>query len=286
MRLPLAHALLAAALVALLGACSSVTRIAYNNAGVALAWTVDDWFDLRDEQRDWLRERFAKLHAWHRASELPDYERLLQEMAALAATRTTAEDARRVYGEMRSLYARMLRRAIPDMADFLLQVKPGQVEHLERRFVADNAEKEKEVLGATPRERREARAKRYLGRIEDWTGRLSEAQRERARARLDAMEDLGEAWLEDRRTRQALTLALLRGARTREAMVAGLERILLDTAAWRQAGYAARLRARDEQVFALVAELDATLTPEQRGRLHRRIAAWAADVAYLMASAG
>lgn len=275
------HALVAAALVALLAACSSVTRVAYNNAGVAAAWTVDDWFDLHDGQRDWVKGRFAGLLAWHRANELPAYERLLQDTAARAARGLTREDARRIHGEMRALYHRLLRQAIPDMADFLLQVHPEQVGHLERKFAEDNARAVRESVKGTPQERREARARRYLERIDDWTGRLSAAQRDLVRARVAAMEDITDEWLGDRRFRQAETLALLRARPPREALIAGLTRILVDTDAWRRPEYAAKLRERDEQVFALVEALDATLTAEQRAHLHRRLAGYAADAAYL-----
>ena len=40
-----------------------------------------------------------------------------------------------------------------------------------------------------------------------------------------------------------------------------------------------------EKYDAMLVALDRTLTPEQRGKLHRRIAAWAADVAVLAAAA-
>ena len=282
---PVRHALLAAALVALLAACSTVTRLAYNNAGVAAVWMVDDWFDLHDGQRDWVKERFGRLHAWHRVNELPATEGLLHDMAARAATGITREDARRIHGAMRALYERTIRQAIPDVADFLLQLQPEQVDRLERRFVEDNAEKEKQGAKSSAQERREARVRRYVERIDDWTGRLSPAQRDLVGARVGAMDDIIDDWMEDRRIRQAATLALLRARPTREAMVAGLARILLDTGSWRRPDYAAKLRARDEQVFVLVAALDATLSPEQRSRLHRRIAGYASDVARLMASA-
>lgn len=282
----LRHALLAAALVALLSACSTVTRLAYNNAGVAAVWMVDDWFDLHDGQRDWVKERFGRLLAWHRAHELPATERLLHDMAMHAATGITREDARRFYGDMRALYERTIRQALPDMADFLLQLHPEQVERLERRFAEDNAEKTKEVAKASREERRELRVKRYLERIDDWTGRLSAAQRDLVRAHVGALDDITDDWMDDRRRRQAATLALVRSRPSREAMVAGLERILLDTGSWRSADYAAKMRARDERVFAMVAALDATLTPAQRAKLHKRIAGYATDVGQLMASSG
>ena len=278
----LRHALLAAALAALLAACSALTRVAYNNAAFAATWTVDDWFDLRDGQRDWVRERFGRLLAWHRASELPDYERLLQDTAARAATRIGEDDARRIWGEMRALYQRTLRQAIPDVADFLLQLHPEQVAHLERKFAEDNAKAVKESVKGTREERREARARRYLERIEDWTGKLSQAQRDLVGAHVAAMEDLTGEWMGDRRFRQAETLALIRARPPREAMIAALARILLDTDSWRRPEYVAKLKARDDHVFAMVGALDATLTPGQRGRLRRRLGGYAADVAYLM----
>lgn len=277
----LARALLAALVATLAVACSSATRVAYNNAPLAAAWVVDDWFDLHDGQRDWVKERFARLLAWHRASELPAYERLLQDTAARAASRLSEEDARRVHGEMRALYYRVVRKAIPDMADFLLQVHPEQIGFLERKFAEDNARVVKESLKGTPKERLEARVKRYTDRVEDWTGKLSAAQRDLVRARVSAMEDLTEEWLGDRRFRQAETIALLRARPAREAMIASLTRILVDSDSWRRPEYVARLKARDAQVFAMIAALDATLTPEQRGKLQRRLSDYAADAAYL-----
>jgi len=274
---------LAALLLALLAAgCSSLTRVAYNNAAFAGAWAVDDWFDLPDGQREWVRERFARLVAWHRANELPAYERLLQDTAARAATRLTAEDARRIHGEMRALYHRVVRKAIPDMADFLLQLHPEQVAYLERKFEEDNGRVVKESVKGTPRERLAARAGRYVERVEDWTGRLSGAQRDIVRARVGAIPDLTDEWMGDRRHRQAETLALIRARPTREAAIDALTRLLVDTDSWRRPEYVAKLKARDEQVFAMIAELDASLTPGQRGHLHRRLAGYAADVAYLM----
>ena len=284
MRTLLRRALFAGLLAALLAACSSVTRVAYNNAAFAGAWMVDDWFDLQDGQREWVRGRIERLLAWHRANELPDYERLLQETAARAATRIGEEDARRVHREMRALYHRLLRRAIPDMADFLLQLHPEQVAHLERRFAEANARALKETASPDPRERREARAKRYLERIEDWTGRLSKPQRDVVRERVAAMEDIDGEWMGDRRLRQAGALALIRARPPREAMIAGLERLLVDTDAWRRPEYAAKLAARDERVIAMVAALDATLSAQQRATLNRKLGGYAADVAYLMAA--
>ena len=182
---------------------------------------------------------------------------------------------------MRALWLRLVRRAIPDMADFLLQLHPEQVVFLARRFDEDNERAVRESVRGTPQERLERRQKRYLERIEDWTGRLSPAQRDVVRARVAAMGDLTGEWLGDRRFRQSETIALLRSKPTRAQLEAGLTRLLVDSDSWRRPEYVAKMKARDEQVFAMVADLDATLTAEQRGKLHRRLAGYAADAAYL-----
>ena len=281
MRRLLARALIATLVALLAAACSSVTRVAYDNAPFAAAWMVDDWFDLHDGQRDWVKERLARLHGWHRASEMPAYERLLAETAARAARGLSADDARQVHREMRALWLRLVRRAIPDMADFLLQLHPEQVVFLARKFDEDNERTVRESVRGTPQERLERRQKRYLERIEDWTGRLAPAQRDVVRARVAAMGDLTDEWLGDRRFRQSETIALLRSKPTRAQLEAGLTRLLVDSGSWRRPEYVAKMKARDEQVFAMVADLDATLTAEQRGKLHRRLAGYAADAAYL-----
>ena len=256
---PLRHALVAAALVALLAACSSVTRVAYNNAVFAATWVVDDWFDLHDGQRDWVKGRLGRLLAWHRANELPAYERLLQDTAARAATRIDADDARRIYREMRDLYHRTLRQAIPDVADFLLQVHPEQVAHLERKFAEDNARVVKESVKDTREERLEARARRYLERVEDWTGRLSAAQRDQVRARVVAIEDTTEERLGDRRFRQSETIALIRAKPSREALIAALTASGLPTGTFHFAGFLPHKSGQRRQALTGLRALPGTL---------------------------
>ena len=277
-----ARLVLLVAAFALLAGCS-VARIAYTNATPAIAWMVDDWVDLQDGQRDWLKERVGRLLAWHRESELPEAERLLQETAMRSARGLAAEDARWVYQSVRGLYRRTMAHAIPDMADFLLQLKPEQIAHLERKFAEDQEKAVKESLKGTPAERTARRAKRFVEGVEDWTGKLAPAQRDLVTARVKAMADVTEDWLADRRHRQLGMLSLVKSKAPREATIAGLRHLLLDTDAWRRPDYIEKLRVRDEQLFAMVAALDATLDAEQRARLQKKIRGYAADVAYLMA---
>lgn len=260
----------------------SVARVAYTNAPPAVAWMVDDWFDLHEGQKAWVRERTTRLLAWHRASELPEYERFLQEIAMRVARGIREEDARWAFQGGRALYRRAMDHLVPDMADFLMQVTPEQVAYLERKFDKDN-ERAFAEAGATPKERADKRARRFVERLEDWTGRLSPAQRELVAGRVKAMPDITDDWLADRQARQGELLTLLRAKPSREAMAAGVRRLVLDADSWRRPEYLAKMRQRDEQAFALVAALDATFDAGQRANIQKRVRGYAADVAYLMA---
>lgn len=276
------RALLALVCVAALGSCSQATRIAYSNATTLAVWTIDDWFDLREGQRDWLKARLNRFFAWHRANELPAYERLLLDAAGQAGTRVTEDGVRRIYGDVRQLMTRAVEHALPDMAEFLLQTQPEQVAHLEKKYAEENAKALKQAGRQSTPERQEIRAKRFIERIEDWTGKLTAPQRELIRARLAVLPDITDEWLADRRQRQADTLAIMRNRPAREEAIKALRRVLLESDSWRKPDYAAKVKARDEQTIAMIVALDATLSAEQRLKLRKKIAGYAADVAYLM----
>ena len=64
----------------------------------------------------------------------------------------------------------------------------------------------------------------------------------------------------------------------------GLQRLLVDTESWRRPEYLAKLRERDQQHFEMIAALTATLTPEQRAHLQKRLRGFMRDITELTAS--
>ncbi len=76
----------------LLHGCSAV-RLGYGNADSLAHWWIDQYLDLAPEQDALSRERLARLMAWHRKTQLPDYVTLLRQGKAFAAGQPTAGDA-------------------------------------------------------------------------------------------------------------------------------------------------------------------------------------------------
>jgi Family of unknown function (DUF6279) len=286
----IAAAALAAA--ALLATSCSLTKLVYSNAPSAyanampmLAWMAGDYVDLSGEQKDSLRKRLKKAFAWHRAQELPEYKRFLETIAEKSAAGVfSVDDTRAAYRDLRAYYRRTVERVIPDIADLLLQLDADQVAQLERKFAVDNDKLARESVKDSPEERRDNRVSRFIVNIEQFTGTLSPSQRELVGERFKAGEDLTAERLADRRYRQGETLAMIRARVSREQMVAGLKRLLLDTEEWRRPAYQVKLRERDERMFELVAALSATLTAEQRSSLQDRLRGFIRDIAALTAS--
>lgn len=274
----------------LLAACSltrlafSNVTLAYNNATPVIAWMVDDYVDLTDAQKSWVRERLSRTFAWHRARELPEYRRFFANLSSQVDDNISVEEARSARSDLRAYYHRLLERMLPDMAELLLQLDAGQIAQVERKFAADNRKIVTESLEGTPEERRARRVKRYVAQLQEWTGRLTEAQRELVAVRVKSIPEHVDERLGERTYRQSAFLELARAKPSREVAVVGLQRLLIDTDSWRRPEYRQKLRERDEQLFELIAALSATLSAEQRANLQERLHGFMRDITELIAS--
>lgn len=282
--------LLAASLT--LAACGALTRLAYSNAALAYSnlapmatWMVDDYVELSGGQKDWVRERITRVMQWHRATELPQYRRFLERALRESEEPFTVGEIGEAYGDLRLAYHRMVEQLIPDVADFLLQLDPEQLAQMEKKFAEDNHKFVRESVKGSPDERREKRINRMVEHLEGWLGDVSDAQRRLIEERYQSLPDYVEERLAERRYRQAETLALLRARPGKDAVAAGLRKLLIDTDTWRRPDYLKRMRERDQRMFELFAALSATLAPQQRAHMQGRIKRYMRDINTLTAGA-
>lgn len=281
-------ALLVAAL--LLSACGALTKMAYSNAAFAynqlppmLTWMVDGYVDMSGEQKEWMRDRVARMMDWHRTHELPEYRMFLERVLAETTEPFTVEEIAGAYRDLRKHYHATVEHVLPDAADFLLRLDAAQVAQMEEKFADDNRKFVKESLKGTPDDRRERRVKQFVGHLDGWLGSVSDAQKELVERAYAEIPDLVEERLADRKVRHSETLKLIRSKPTREQMIAGLHRLLVDSDSWRRPEYLKKLADRDQRFFALLSKVSATLSPEQRTQLQGRIRSYMKDIRKLTA---
>ena len=285
-----ANLVVLAAACMLLAACAAMTKLAYSNAALAynnlapmMSWMVDEYVDVHGTQKDWVKDRIARVMSWHRSHELPEYRRFLERVLGEAREPFTVQEIADGYRQIRLHYERTVEQVLPDVADFFLQLDSVQVAQMEKKFADDNRKFVRESLKGTPEDRRERRVKRFHMHLESWLGDLSDAQESLVASYYRDLPDFVEERLAERRFRQAETLALIKAKPSREQMMAGLRRLFIGTE-WRRAEYAAKLKERDQRFFEMFAKLSSTLTVEQRGHLQKRIRGYMRDITELSAS--
>jgi len=261
-----------AALAALVSGCSTV-RFAYENADVYVRWTADGYLDVHGEDADWLDDRIREFHGWHRVNELPKYARLAQEASRRFADGLSREDVVWGYDAARAQARESLRKAAELVAPLLDRLNAGQVAHLESRIAEENRKFHRDNLRGSESERRAKRAKTIENRLEDWVGRLSRAQVERVRAFAERAPLLDELRDRDRKRLQADVVAIIRARQARQRLAERVVHYERD----REPAYAAGLEQWREQAFALLVDLDATLSPEQRARAAGNLRRYAED---------
>jgi hypothetical protein len=262
----------------LLGGCSTL-RFAYENADTYLRWKLGGYFSLQSPDAEWLDEKVDEFHAWHRHNELPKYARLAREAANRVADGISAEDMVWGYDGLRAQGRASLRKGAELLAPLLDRLTPEQIAHLEQGIAEDNRQYQRDFLRVGERERRRHRAKIAQDRVEDWVGKLSQAQVERIRAFAERTPLLDELRDRDRKRLQVEVLAIVRAHEARKR----LPERLTQWEAGREPAFTAGLEVWRKEVFALVADLDRTFTAEQRARAVSQLRRYAEDFEALSA---
>jgi hypothetical protein len=264
----------------MLAGCSAL-RVAYENADTYLYWRSGTYLDLDREESQELAGRIAAFFDWHRAKELPQYARIADEAARRLGDGLSQEDLVWGYDSLMAHARRSLRVAAERIAPLLDRLTPQQMAHLEKGFAEDNRKFARENLRGSDEERRRRRAKRVEERLEDWVGNLTHAQVERVRQYSERAPLYDELRDRDRKRLQAEVLEMIR---LREAQKRLPERV----ANWdrgRDPAYAAASAAGRQEYFALLLDLDRTLTREQRVRAIANLERYAEDFKVLASKA-
>jgi hypothetical protein len=269
---------LAGVLAALVCGCSTV-RFAYDNADSYLHWKASSYLELHGYEADELDDRIDEFHDWHRRNALPKYVTLAHEVSQRFDDGLSRADLVWGYDSLRQQARESLRKGAELIAPLLDRLTPEQVAHIERRLADENRQFYRDNLRVSEHDRRRKRARVIVDRLEDWVGKLTQAQLQRVREYAERAPLADELRDRDRKRLQKDVLAIIRAreARTRLAdRVANWER-------GREAAYVAALDAWREQYFVFLMDIDRSLTHEQRARAQRQLRRYAEDFEALAA---
>lgn len=271
-----------AVILAVLAGCTAL-QLGYNNADALIHWRGGRYFGFEGEQKADFERRVQRFLAWHRKAELPKYAVLANGLGDRLARGVTLPDLVWGYDSFQTYLRQSARAGASEMVGLLDALSPEQLARFQERLEKENRDFAKEHgLGEPPEQRRELRVKRNIKRIEEWFGSLTDAQVERIalyskRAPLD-----DELRMLDRKRMQAEMLSMLRKKEAKARLVQWAE-------TWdqrRDPAYESMRLENLREYYAMLLDLEKTLSPEQREKAVKRLRGFVSDFSALAAQAG
>ncbi|MDH3453101.1 MAG: DUF6279 family lipoprotein [Gammaproteobacteria bacterium] len=259
----------------LLAGCSA-TSLVYDNLPWLLRQRIDARLDLTSTQSSLLKTHIAEFAAWHRREELPRYAMALERLEQAIGDGLTGAELEEFTALFKEARRRLLSRAVPLSAEFLLTVTSAQITKFEQTH-REAMDEDGERLELSPEEQAEVRYARTLDNLEDWFGDFDKTQSERIRQLLDALPDTYPSWLQRREYRHRRIVELLQNHPTRAQLEDSLRRWWLSDTA----DLPPQMRT-DREVFwrsanTFMLEVDGLITEQQRLHATRKLRGYRED---------
>jgi hypothetical protein len=270
------------ALMVLAAGCSTI-RFTYNHGDTLLYWWLNAYLDLDSDQSDWVKKDIDKLFQWHRSTQLRDYAGLLSKMQRQMGDGNVTQDE--LLSDYRDIKARtelLAFKALPELADLAMSIKPDQIGQMEQKFAKNNDKFRREFMSGSVEDQHKARFKKAMDQFSLWFGGFSREQEAQLRRASDARPLDNEIWLQERILRQKKIVSLLRRVHdqklNKEQTMSAVHDTLRD--------FFDRMDAPERKAF-FDAYVDNTskfiltaiklTTPEQKAHAQKRMQGWIND---------
>ena len=251
--------------------CSSA-KLFYSYGDSIVSWQLDSYFDLTNEQEEWVEERMRLHLEWHHNEELPRYRRFLLDIQKSAKDGLTMSELDEGFYRFGTKVDRIFERLIPDAVLFLSEISPEQINNLELVMDEENEEMIKRM--ENQQELIQERHENFWDQMEDWFGEFSISQREQ-------ITELQTKWftespdpsperMERRRKSQLQFLALLRSVPEKKELEKWFRQWSLS---WEGETNPAR-KTKIIQNKKRILLIDAILSPEQQLHAVRELDDW------------
>jgi hypothetical protein len=205
-----ARLLLLVALMVVAAGCSTI-RFTYNHGDTLLYWWLNAYLDLDSDQSDWVKKDIDNLFQWHRSTQLRDYAGLLTKMQRqMGDGNVTQEELLSDYRDIKARTELLAFKALPQLADLAMSIKPDQIGQMEQKFAKNNDKFRREFMSGSVEDQHKARFKKAMDQFSLWFGGFSREQEAQLRRASDARPLDNEIWLQERILRQKKIVSLLR----------------------------------------------------------------------------
>ncbi len=264
------------------GAACSRTEFAYRNGDRLLGYYAWKAVAANSAQRDRWRPLLETTLQRHREQELPLVIAYLDLAAGSVGESGAGADAACLVDAAGLLYQRHAQLAVQLAVPLLAGLDATQVSHLAEYTAKRQQDAARRYLDPDLQQRQTAREQRFIERIEEWTGRLNDSQRQQIRDAVERIPDLSAPWLAYRAQQTDKLLSMLEAGADAPTLRAYLTDwwVQLDG---QSADYRQRWRTARQGFVQLLDGLTTTLTARQRATFLDRLGEVRADLASFVA---
>ena len=179
------------AIVFLLASCALV-RLGYNHGESLSYWWLNGYVNFESEQKIVVKKSIGNVFDWHRKTQLKDYRQFLaleqKKLQYNVNQSLLLVDADEVKNqpELQKRKLLILEKALPELADLALTLRPQQIAHIEKKFSSTNDKYRKNYLRGDIAQRQLFRFKKTMEQAEYWFGSFSPEQETQIRKASDA----------------------------------------------------------------------------------------------------
>jgi hypothetical protein len=259
----LALPLIACAL--LTAGCSS--GFFYNRLDTFAGWYLESLVSLNDGQRIEMRAWLERTLAWHRSSELTRYASFLDDVSTSIAQPGTREsyDVMRVRFE--GLISDLVKKTAPEASELLTHLSPEQIDELLESLADKTRESTAENAEAVAKNKwKPEQTKSFARQLKRWTGSVSTQQTDIIAKHVADLEPTHLDWAESQRSWRDALRDALSGAEPPKVLA-----LLADPDRQWTSDYSQKVQRNRERYQAMLLELDATLSQQQRAHLREQL---------------
>jgi hypothetical protein len=235
-----------------------------------------------------VKEDIGQLIKWHRKTQLRDYSQFLSKAQTQLAGNITHADLKANYRDIKTRTELLAYKALPELADLALSVKPEQIANIEEKFRKNNETYRKKFVAIDTDKKQKQRYKKSMDQFELWFGNFSSEQEDILRKASDARPLDNQVWLDERIIRQKKIISVLREIQSKklgkDATTVLLNSLLKDIFG--------RFESPERKPF-FDAYIDSTInltltaikiaTPSQKAHAQKRMQGWIDDFKLLAA---
>jgi|GEM_PF-2790066 len=265
-------------LVCLQAACNKqIIKMAYQSADKLIIKNVDKYFDLSDEQKKQLSYDIKIKMNWHQKQALPLYAQDLKDIQTKIEDGVTQEEVLWLFNKLDAHKYQLLVQALPISAAFLTTVTDKQIERFNEKTEKDFQDTEK-TLALTKDKRIKKRINALTDTATHWIGSLTENQQTRIKDYAEHLPDLLSVRHQQDKKQQQIFIQLMR-AHPDKTTIENALRTWLEQHYFHKDEQEIEARAR---ICALIEQVLAILTPEQKQHLKAKISDYKSIVDMLM----